>query len=138
MVTFAQALYQRITLVYIRRLRARRRLWCRMFRGLFHLLSEAQRTHINPYRLDVVQAFLLETAFAHILPAEGIVTVSWPDRVLLFVIDHDFVDRGIFLVVSLHHRHYDLLSVDRVNTGSGTGCRGIKARSCCKIFDAKM
>lgn len=34
-----------------------------------HLLAQRQRTHVCPHFLDVLQAFLLRTALAGILPA---------------------------------------------------------------------
>jgi hypothetical protein len=44
------------------------------------------------------------------------ITIGRPDGVLLFMIHHDFVDSGVFLVVSRHRRHHNLLVdyLDRV------------------------
>src|SRR6185437_345617 len=51
-----------------------------------HPLSQAKRTHICPYLINVTQAFLLRAALAFISPPKRIFSVSRPDRILLFMI----------------------------------------------------
>src|SRR5476651_1084647 len=58
-------------------------------RLFFHLLPQAQWTHVGPGFFDVGQAFLFQAALAHGAPALGYGFVVGPDRVLLFVVDHD-------------------------------------------------
>lgn len=63
---------------------------------LLHLLPQAQRPHVCPHFLDVGQAFFLGAALTRIPPAESILAIGWPDRVLLLMIQDDFVDGLIF------------------------------------------
>src|SRR5919199_439245 len=67
-----------------------------------HLLSEAERPQIGPYRLDVGQTFRFGPTLACIRPSERVAALGRPDRILLFVVYDDFVDRRIFAVVTLH------------------------------------
>src|SRR5260370_42595661 len=63
---------------------------------LFHLLAQRQRPHVGPDFLDVGQALVLRAALADVVPAERVLAVRGPDRVLLFVVDDDLVDRVVF------------------------------------------
>ena len=60
--------------------------------GFVHLFPEAERAHVRPDLLDVGETLLLQALLARVLPASGQVPVSKPYRVLLLVIDNDFVD----------------------------------------------
>src|SRR5262249_43752785 len=68
----------------------------------FHPPAQAQRTHVGPDFLDVLQALRLEPALADVVPAERIVAMRRPDRILLLVIHDHFVDRVVFLLVVVH------------------------------------
>jgi hypothetical protein len=74
---------------------------------LFHLLAQTEWPHVGPYVLDVSQAFLLSPGLAGILPAEGVLSLDWPDRVLLFVVDDYPVDPGIFLLIPIHDASFN-------------------------------
>src|SRR6476646_6811129 len=65
-----------------------------------HFLSQAEWTHVCPNFLDVSQALFFCAALACILPAQRIFPMGRPDRVLLFMVKHNFVDCLIFLFVS--------------------------------------
>src|SRR5438093_6778623 len=67
---------------------------------LIHFFPEAQRPHVRPDFLDVGQALRLRAAFASIPPTQRILPVRRPDRVLLFMIHNDLINRIIF---SLFH-----------------------------------
>src|SRR5215210_1729164 len=69
---------------------------------LLHLLAKREGAHVSPDFLDVVQALLLRAALADVVPAQGVLTVGRPDRVLLFVIHDHLVDRGVFFFVPTH------------------------------------
>ena len=70
---------------------------------LGHARSQAQRAHIGPYFLDVVETFGFGPALAGIVPAERIRPMHRPDRILLFVVYNNFVNG----IVSLFRRcHY--------------------------------
>ena len=54
--------------------------------------ADTQRTRINPNLLDVLETIGARPGLAGIAPAGRILAVEWPDRILLFVIEHDFVE----------------------------------------------
>src|SRR5579871_6335239 len=64
--------------------------------------AQAERPHVGPHLFDVGQALLFGAAHARVAPAQGILPRSRPDGVLLLVIDHDLIDRRIFLLVRVH------------------------------------
>src|SRR5258708_16578550 len=70
---------------------------------LFHLLAQRQRPHVGPDFLDVGQALVLRAALADVVPAERVLAVRGPDRVLLFVVDDDLVDRVVFALFPIAH-----------------------------------
>ncbi|CAM2155085.1 hypothetical protein PT2222_320039 [Paraburkholderia tropica] len=70
----------------------------RALRG--HRLAQAQRTHVGPYGLDVREALVARTGLALRAPALGHGLVCRPDRILLFVIQHD-MENGV-LVAPAH------------------------------------
>src|SRR5262249_9149878 len=67
-----------------------------------HFLPQTERSHISPDILDVGQAFGPEALRTYLLPAEGRLPISRPYGVLLFVIDHNLVDGGVFCIVPHH------------------------------------
>src|SRR5262249_7674461 len=69
---------------------------------LFHLLPQAERPHIRPDLLDIRQALRLGPGLSDIVPTERVLAVGRPDRILLLVVDHDLVDRGVFLIIPVH------------------------------------
>src|ERR1043166_7849181 len=73
-----------------------------MLRGFFHFLAEAERSHVGPYLLDVSEALLFRTSLARVIPAKGVFAVGRPDRILLLVVQNDFIDSGIFSFICAH------------------------------------
>src|SRR5215207_5592559 len=71
-------------------------------RRLFHALSQAERSHIRPDFLDVGEALGLRAGLAGVVPAERVLAVGGPDRILLLVVDHDLVDGVVFPLVLIH------------------------------------
>src|SRR5689334_20168716 len=57
---------------------------------------------MSPDVLDVGQTFGLEAFLAYLLPAERRLPISRPYGILLFVIDHNLVDGGVFCLVPRH------------------------------------
>src|SRR5690349_2726480 len=57
-----------------------------------HLLSRTEWSHIRPDFFDVGEAFLFRARLAGIVPPEGVFAVGGPDRVLLFVVNDNFVN----------------------------------------------
>src|SRR4051812_33201102 len=53
---------------------------------LLHAVSEAQRAHVSPHLLDVVQTLCLASLLGCILPPKSILPVRRPDGILLFII----------------------------------------------------
>src|SRR5262245_11222949 len=76
----------------------RRRRRRRIFRHLFHFLSEAERSHIRPYFLDESQTLGLRADHTDVLPAQRNLFVIRPDRVLLLVIYNNSVNSSVFLI----------------------------------------
>src|ERR1043165_6579447 len=68
--------------------------------GLLHPLAEAERPHVGPDLVDVLEAFALAARLADGSPARRDLPVDRPDRVLLLVIHHHLVDPLVVLVVS--------------------------------------
>src|SRR5206468_8751301 len=69
--------------------------------SFFHqLFPEALSSPNTPDFLDVGQTFCFRTSFASILPTQRIFPLCRPDRILLFMIHNDLVNRIIF---SLFH-----------------------------------
>ena len=69
---------------------------------VLHVLAQAERPHISPDFLDVVETLGFQAAFAGIEPAQRVFSLLGPDRILLFVIDDDFVDRSVFFFVPIY------------------------------------
>lgn len=69
---------------------------------LLHLLPQTERPHVGPHLFDMRQTFCHGPAFACIGPAKRIFLVCRPDRVLLFMIQNDFVDSIVLRVVGVH------------------------------------
>src|SRR5215213_11454727 len=67
-----------------------------------HFFTETQWPHICPYLFDVRQAFCFCSGLSCIVPAQCIFPVRRPDRVLLFMVDHDLVDSEVFAFVVSH------------------------------------
>lgn len=66
-----------------------------MSRGLsvgLHLFPQAEGSHVRPHFADVGQAFLFCAPLARFAPPQRVVSAVGPDGILLFVVDHDFVD----------------------------------------------
>src|SRR5262249_9853957 len=107
MVTLTEAIDEALLLrsVWIGRWRRRRRIPGH----LLHLLPKAQRPHIGPDLLDQGQAVGLWTNFADIPPPEGVLLVFRPDRILLFVINYDFIYCGVFSIGVVPAHFSDLL-----------------------------
>src|ERR1700680_286430 len=76
---------------------------------LFHLLAQRQRSHVGPDFLDVGQALVLLAALADVVPAERILAMRGPYRVLLFVVDDHLVDRVVFAIFPVAHDPISLL-----------------------------
>src|SRR6185295_15575588 len=53
---------------------------------LFHLLAQAEWTHVGPDLFDVREAFILRTRLPRIVPTECVLAIGRPDRVLLFMV----------------------------------------------------
>jgi hypothetical protein len=70
---------------------------------LLHYLPKAKRSHVCPHSLDVFEAFYLKSAFAHDRPSGWALAVSRPDRILLFVVHDDVVNRRVFFGVDPLH-----------------------------------
>src|SRR6185369_787482 len=66
------------------------------------MLAQAQRSHVSPDLFDVLQTFGLHTGFTGVKPTECILAIGRPNRVLLFVVEHNFIDCLIFCVISVH------------------------------------
>src|SRR5262249_14416789 len=49
--------------------------------------SQAAGPHVGPDTLDVIEALLLRTALAGVVPSRRVLTIRRPDRVLLLVVD---------------------------------------------------
>ena len=74
------------------------------FLHLLHLFPEAQRPHVSPNLFDIGEALVLFPVFACITPAKSILALGRPNRILLFMVDDDLVDRRVFSFVSTHFR----------------------------------
>src|SRR5215472_12820542 len=70
-------------------------------RGFFHPFAQAERPHVCPHLFDVGEAFLLRPALARLPPSRRQVSFGRPNRILLFVIDDDGIDRAV-LVFRVH------------------------------------
>ena len=68
-------------------------------RIVLHPVPQAFGPHLRPNFFDVLEAFSLWALFAFRLPSRGNVSIDRPYRVLLFVIDHDLVNRRVFISV---------------------------------------
>jgi len=68
----------------------------------FHLLAQAQWPHVSPYFLNESQAFGFRSTFPGSEPAERIISMVGPDRILLFMVDDNFVDGSVFLIMAIH------------------------------------
>ena len=66
-----------------------------------HPLPKTERPHVRPDLFDVSQTFGLRPALPRVLPAERVLAIRRPDRVLLFVVDDHFVNRRVFSFVHL-------------------------------------
>src|SRR5689334_11686638 len=97
-----------------------------------HFLSQAEWTHVCPNFLDVSQALFFCAALACILPAQRIFPMGRPDRVLLFMVKHNFVNCLIFLFVS----HYGfscgfaMRGFALLFAPCKSSCRAIQSRHC--------
>src|SRR5215213_2789472 len=71
---------------------------------LFHSLAQAQRSHVSPNFLDVFETRGFTATLAGITPPKRVITISGPDRVLIFVVDDGFIDSRVFCfrVVQTH------------------------------------
>src|SRR5262245_41701693 len=85
---------------------------------LFHLDSQAERTHIRPYFFDIRQTLRLLAALSHLLPAERGFLILRPYRVLLFMVYDDFINRGIFSIGILKAHSYLLEIYVEIYVGS--------------------
>lgn len=70
--------------------------------SLLHLLSQAKRSHISPHFIYIGQTVRFQSRLTYIVPAQRYFPVSRPDRVLLFVVNHYFVNCRIFTFVLSH------------------------------------
>src|SRR5437899_2322754 len=96
MVTLAEPLDQTL---FARSIRIGRRGRGRgIFSHLLHFLPQAEGPHIGPDFLNVSQAFGLLPNPTNIFPPEWILFVLRPYRVLLFVVNHYFVNSSIFSI----------------------------------------
>src|SRR5690242_15960882 len=77
--------------------------WRRVLCHLFHLLAQAEWPHVGPHFLDVSETFGFGSDFPRIVPTGRVLSILWPDRILLLVIDHDFVDSFVFVFVIERH-----------------------------------
>lgn len=57
--------------------------------------------HVDPDLINIRQTFRFNAASAHICPPQRILSPGRPDRVLLFVIDEDFVDRLVICTIDI-------------------------------------
>src|SRR2546421_10396833 len=71
-------------------------------RAPLHLLPQAQGAHVRPNFLDVGKALGLGAGLARVAPAEWVLAVGGPDRVLLLVVDDHLVDGRVFSLVLTH------------------------------------
>src|SRR5262249_33830720 len=71
---------------------------------VFHPLPEAERAHVGPHFLDISKALVFGAGLSGGVPAEGVLAVCRPDRVLLFVVHDNLVDRRVFAVFRTHDR----------------------------------
>jgi hypothetical protein len=67
-----------------------------------HLLSQAQRPHVRPHILNIGYTVGFRTGLSEFFPAKWRLTIGEPDRVLFFVINHNLIDRLVFLLFSVH------------------------------------
>src|SRR4051794_15708635 len=74
----------------------------RLARLLFHLLAQTQRPHVRPNLFDVREALRFRARLARIVPTKRVLTIGRPDRILLFVVHHNFVDGSVFSFVATH------------------------------------
>ena len=86
-----------------------RRRW--RLRGRVHLPAETERPHVGPDTLHVLEALVLETTCTNAPPPQRVGQMRRPDRILLFVVDDDFVNGRVFLV-------FDTLITVSLLTGS--------------------
>ena len=66
-------------------------------RSFFHLFSKTERSHISPHLFYVSQAFGFCAHLADIAPAEWVLLMLRPYRVLFVVVYYDSVDCRIFI-----------------------------------------
>src|SRR6266496_3173505 len=64
-----------------------------------HLLAKAQRAHVGPDLVDVLEALRLGTLLAHLAPAGRRLAIGEPDGVLLLVVDNHLVGAVVFFVL---------------------------------------
>src|SRR5436853_1275264 len=95
-VAFAEAFYKTLLLRSIRVRSRRRRGW--VLRKLLHFLSQAERPHVRPDLFNVGEAVGFRAGLAGVSPPKRILFVLGPYRVLLFVVDHDLVNRRVFSI----------------------------------------
>src|SRR5258708_34303326 len=65
---------------------------------LFHLLAQAQRPHVRPHLVDVLEAVRLRALLAHLPPTGGRLGVGEPNGVLLPRGDDHLVGPGVLFV----------------------------------------
>src|SRR5262245_41255447 len=70
----------------------------------FHFLSQAKRSHVGPDFFNIGQTFRLVTGFSNFSPAQRILTIDWPDRILLFMIHDNLINSVVFFLVHMFLR----------------------------------
>jgi hypothetical protein len=67
-----------------------------------HVIPERERPHVSPHFFDVSQAFRLGPALPTVVPANRVISLNRPNRVLPFMIHKDLVVCIVFTVVHIH------------------------------------
>src|SRR3978361_455948 len=68
--------------------------------GLLHPPVPAARAHGGPDLLDILEALRLGALLAGVVPAERVLAIRRPDRILLLLVHHHLVDRRVFPLVA--------------------------------------
>src|SRR5215216_1376262 len=102
MITNKQAINETLRLRSWSGLRLR---WERIAAHLFHFLSQTERPHVGPHFFDVGQALCFGPDLSGIIPPERILLVFGPDRILLLMVDYNFVDGFVFIFRLVRHSY---------------------------------
>src|SRR6476469_2485998 len=75
---------------------------CLFTDGIHHAQTQAERAHVSPNFPYISETFGLWPDLTGIVPTQRVSTIGGIDRILLLVIDHDFVNCRVFLIVDIH------------------------------------